>query len=445
MFDSLSEGLSSAFKRLRGRGKLTAKDVEEVLREIRLALLEADVALPATKSLIEAVRERAVGDEVMKALTPAQQVVKIVNEEMVTLLGKETSTVDLASQPPTKILLAGLQGSGKTTTAAKLARHFKGRGQRVLLVAADLQRPAAIDQLATLAEQVEVDVVADRDETDPVSLAKSALEKARQVADVAIFDTAGRLAIDEEMMDQVARVHAVVEPHEVLFVLDSMTGQDALVSATAFSERLPLTGMILTKVDGDARGGAALSAATVTGKPIKFVGTGEKLEDLEPFHPDRIASRILGMGDVLTLIEKAEETVSEEEATKQAKKLMEASFTFDDFLDQMQQVKKMGGIGDLVKMLPGIPGAGNLSDVEVDEDDMVRVEAIIRSMTPAERVNPKIISGSRKQRIAGGSGTKVRDVNDLLKQFNAAKKMMKSFGKMAKKKGRKGGGIDLPF
>jgi signal recognition particle subunit SRP54 len=445
MFDSLSKSLADVFSRLRDRGKLSEKDVSEATREIRLALLEADVALPAVKSLVAGVRERAVGDEVMKALTPGQQVIKIVNEEMIKVLGGQSSPVQLASHPPTVILLAGLQGSGKTTTAAKLAAHFKSRGQRVLLVAADLQRPAAIDQLKVLGEQVGVDVVADVEATDPVALAVSALAKAKSASDVAIFDTAGRLAIDEEMMKQVAAIHDAIQPHEVLFVLDSMTGQDALVSAQAFSETLPLTGMILTKIDGDARGGAALSATSVTGKPIKFVGTGERIEDLESFHPDRIASRILGMGDVLTLIERAEETVSKKDAAEQAKKLLDASFTLDDFLDQMQQVRKMGGIGDLVKMLPGIPGASKMSDIDVDEADMVRVEAIIRSMTPSERADPKKISGSRKQRIANGSGTRVRDVNDLLKQFSAAKKMMRSLGKMAKGRGRKGRGMELPF
>ncbi|HYN99856.1 MAG TPA: adenylyl-sulfate kinase, partial [Actinomycetota bacterium] len=346
-----------------------------------------------------------------------------------------------ANTPPTVIMLAGLQGSGKTTLAAKLGAHLKKKGSKVMLVAADLQRPAAIRQLEVLAGQAGVQFFSAPGETDPVKVARTGLEEGRRHADVVIVDTAGRLGIDEEMMAQVARVHDTVQPHEVLFVLDAMTGQDALHSAKAFSETLPLTGIVLTKIDGDARGGAALSATTITGVPVKFAGVGEKLTDLEPFYPDRIASRILGMGDVLSLIEKAEGTMSKKEAEAQARKVMEAKFTLEDFLTQIQSVKKMGGIADLMKMLPGIPGVGKMSNLDVQDDDVARIEAIIRSMTPQERQDPRIISGSRRIRIAKGSGSQVREVNDLIKQFDAARKMMKQmmkFGPGGGKKGKKG-------
>jgi signal recognition particle subunit SRP54 len=435
MFDSLAERLESVFKKLRGRGRLTEKEVDQALREIRLALLEADVALPAVRSFLDGVRPKAVGEEVLRSLTPAQQVVKIVHEELVRILGGANVPLQFAAKPPSVIMLAGLQGSGKTSTAAKLAAHLKKKGKQPMLVAADLERPAAIRQLEVLGEQVGVPVYSNVNSSDPVAVATEGLRAAERQADVAVVDTAGRLHVDEEMMDQLARVHAVVEPDEVLFVLDAMVGQDALTSAASFAETVPLTGIIITKIDGDARGGAALSAISVTGKPIKFAGVGEKITDLEPFHPDRIASRILGMGDVLTLIEKAEETVSQEEAEKQAKKIIQAKFTLEDFLDQMQQVKKMGGLGSLVKMLPGIPGVGKMSDLEVDDDQIQRLEAIIRSMTPHERAEPKSINGSRRSRIARGSGTQVRDVNDLIKQFEQARKMMRQMMKSGGKRG----------
>ena len=438
MFDTLGDRLDDIFRKLRSRGRLTEKEIDEALREIRVALLEADVALPAVRAFLQHVKAEALGEDVLKSLTPGQQVIKIVHEELVRMLGGKTVGLASASKPPTIIMLAGLQGSGKTSTAAKLASLLRRKGQRPLLVAADLQRPAAIRQLQVLGEQAKVAVHAEMGETDPVAVVRRALEEGRRDADVVILDTAGRLHVDPEMMDQVARVHAVAQPHEVLFVLDAMTGQDALVSAKAFAETIPLTGIIITKLDGDARGGAALSAATVTGQPIKFAGMGEKLVDLEPFHPDRIASRILGMGDVLTLIEKAEATVSKEEAEKQARKILDAAFTLEDFLSQMQQVRKMGGIGSLVKMLPGLPGMGRLSDLAIEDKDMVKLEAIIRSMTPGERNDPRIISGSRRARIARGSGTQVRDVNELLKQFEAVRKMMKSMTKGGGKKGRRG-------
>ena len=438
MFDTLGDRLDGIFKKLRSKGRLTDKEIDEALREIRVALLEADVALPAVRAFLSRVKQAALGEDVLKSLTPGQQVVKIVHEELIAMLGGKTAGLARAAKPPTIIMLAGLQGSGKTSTAAKLAALLRRQGQRPLLVAADLQRPAAIRQLQVLGEQAKVAVHAETGETDPVAVVRRALEEGRRDADVVILDTAGRLHVDPEMMDQVARVHAVAQPDEVLFVLDAMTGQDALVSAKAFAETIPLTGIILTKLDGDARGGAALSAVTVTGKPIKFAGIGEKLGDLEPFHPDRIASRILGMGDVLTLIEKAEAAVSKEEAEVQARKILDASFTLEDFLSQMQQVRKMGGIGSLIKMLPGIPGVGRLKDGMIDDADMARIEAIIRSMTPRERTDPRIISGSRRSRIARGSGTQVREVNELLKQFEQVRKMMRGFTRGKGKKGRPG-------
>ena len=439
VFDALGDRLDNVFRQLRSRGRLTEKDVEAALREIRLALLEADVALPAVKAFLNAIREKAVGEEVLKSLTPGQQVVKLVHDELIDILGGSLAPLKMAPKPPTVILLAGLQGSGKTTLAAKLGAHLKKKGSKVMLVAADLQRPAAIRQLEVLAGQAGVMFHGKLGEKDPVKVARNGLEEGRRSADVVIVDTAGRLGIDEEMMEQVARVHDAVQPHEVLFVLDAMTGQDALNSAKAFSERLPLTGIVLTKIDGDSRGGAALSATTVTGVPVKFAGVGEKLQDLEPFYPDRIASRILGMGDVLSLIEKAEGTMSQEQAEEQARKVLDAKFTLEDFLTQIQSVKKMGGIGDLLKMLPGIPGVGKMSDVDVQDHDVARIEAIIRSMTPEERNDPRIISGSRRIRIAKGSGSQVREVNELLKQFDAARKMMKQMMKFGgQKKGKKG-------
>lgn len=435
MFDTLGQRLEEVFRKLRSRGRLTDKEVDQALREIRLALLEADVALPAVRSFLDGIRSKAVGEEVLRSLSPAQQVVKIVNEELVRILGGTTTPLEFSSKPPTVIMLAGLQGSGKTSTAAKLGAHLKKTGKRACLVAADLQRPAAIRQLEVLGEQAGVPVYSDHESKDAVEVAERGVEAAAREADVVIVDTAGRLHVDEEMMKELQRLHAVLQPTEVLFVLDAMVGQDALASARSFAETVPLTGIILTKIDGDARGGAALSATAVTGKPVKFAGVGEKIEDLEPFHPDRIASRILGMGDVLTLIEKAEETVSHEEAEKQARKILEAKFTLEDFLGQMQQVRKMGGIGNLVKMLPGLPGVGKLSDIEVNEDQIRRLEAIIRSMTPHERADPKTINGNRRTRIARGSGTQVRDVNDLIKQFDQARKMMRQMMKAGGKRG----------
>jgi signal recognition particle subunit SRP54 len=423
MFDAISGRLNDVFGRLRAKGRLSEADVDAALREVRLALLEADVNLSVAKAMLDRVRARAVGSEVTGSLTPGQQVVKIVHDELLTTLGQEAPLVRPPA-PPLVILVAGLQGSGKTTTAAKLANHLRGKGRRPLLVAADLQRPAAIDQLETLGRRIGVPVLADR-KTKPARLAKASLKYARQEGlNVVIIDTAGRLQIDEELMRELAAVEKAAEPHEVLLVVDAMTGQEAVNVAKGFGDRTTLTGLVLTKLDGDARGGAAISAREVTGKPIKFVGLGEGLDDLDVFHPDRMASRILGMGDVLTLIEKAEQTYDEEQTAVTVEKMRTASFDLDDFLDQLQQLRKMGPLQQLVSMLPG---AGQmLRDVDIDERNLGRVEAIIRSMTPVERRDPRGINGSRKRRIADGSGTRPQDVNRVLKQFSEAQKMMKA-------------------
>jgi signal recognition particle subunit SRP54 len=442
MFDTLGNRLDDIFRKLRSRGRLTEKEIDEALREIRVALLEADVALPAVRTFLQHVKAEALGEDVLKSLTPGQQVIKIVHEELVRMLGGQSAGLVTASKPPTVIMLAGLQGSGKTSTAGKLAALLRRKGQRPLLVAADLQRPAAIRQLQILGEQAKVAVHAEMGETDPVAVVRRALEEGRRDADVVIIDTAGRLHVDPEMMDQVARVHALAQPHEVLFVLDAMTGQDALVSAKAFAETIPLTGIIVTKLDGDARGGAALSAATVTGRPIKFAGMGEKLADLEPFHPDRIASRILGMGDVLTLIEKAEAAFDADQAHAAEEKLRSGRFTLEDFLDQMRQMKKMGPLQSIVGMLPGVPK--ELRDAELDEGELGRVEAIICSMTPAERREPSLINGSRRHRIAQGSGTSTQQVNALLKQFKVVQQMMRTMNKGSKKGRRRASVPGLP-
>ena len=440
MFDALSDRFDGIFRRLRGKGRLTEQDVDEVLREIRLALLEADVNLQVTKNFCARVRERCVGEHVSEALNPAQQVVKIVNEELTNTLGGETMRMTFASKPPTVVLMAGLQGSGKTTTAAKLARWFRQQGRNPMLVGADLQRPAAVEQLRTLGERVGVPVWSEP--TDPVDVARRSIDEARRAGrDVVIVDTAGRLAIDAEMMEQVRQISAVTEPHYTFLVVDAMTGQDAVTVAESFHETLELDGVILTKLDGDARGGAALSVKEVVGRPIAFASTGEKLEDFDLFHPDRLAGRILGMGDMLTLIEKAEEAFEKEEAEEAAAKLLEGRFTLEDFLDQMQQVKKMGPLNNLVKMMPGLPKEAK--DVEIDDRELLRLEAIIRSMTPDERQRPEIIDGSRRTRIATGSGSQPNDVQNLLKQFKQMQKMMNQLGGFGSKamrgKNRKGG------
>ncbi len=424
MFDSLSNRLTGVFDRLRSKGRLSEDDVNAALREVRIALLEADVALPVVKTFLARVKERALGTEVTKSLTPGQQVVKIVHEELIVTLGREQAPLARPASPPLVILMVGLQGSGKTTTAAKLAKHLKGKGKRPMLVAADLQRPAAIDQLETLGRSIGVPVHVDRRGKAP-KVVKAALKAAREEgANVVIVDTAGRLQIDTDLMKELSAIKKVADPDETLLVVDAMTGQEAVNVAQGFADYTEVTGLIMTKIDGDARGGAAISAREVTGVPIKFVGTGESIDDLDAFHPDRMASRILGMGDVLSLIEKAEATYDQEEAERAAKKMLDATFDLEDFLEQFQQIKKMGPLQQLVGMLPGAGSA--LRDVQVDEKQLARVEAIIRSMTPGERRNPKMINGSRKRRIAAGSGTRPQDVNGVLKQFAQAQKMMKA-------------------
>jgi len=442
MFDALSDRFEGIFGKLRSRGRLSDTDVDEVLREIRLALLEADVNFQVVKSLVGRIRERAVGVELSKAISPAQQVIKIVNEELTTTLGGETFRITYASKPPTVVLMAGLQGAGKTTRTASLAQWFKSQGRNPIMIGADLQRPAAVEQLRTLGRQIDVPVFSEA--SDPVSVAIAGLAEARSKGrDVVLVDTAGRLAIDTELMDEVRRISEAVQPDFTFLVVDAMTGQDAVNVAESFHSTLELDGVILTKLDGDARGGAALSVKEVVGRPIAFVSTGEKVSDFDLFHPDRLAGRILGMGDMLTLIEKAEEVYEQEEAEAAATKLLEGEFTLDDFLEQMQQIKKMGPLGGLISMLPGVPK--EVRDVEIDDKQIGRVEAIIRSMTIGERTRPEIIDASRRTRIAVGSGTSPAEVSQLVKQFREMSKMMKRMGgmgskKMKKKKGRKGGG-----
>ncbi len=422
MFETLTSRLGGVFAQLRGKGRLSESDVDSALREVRLALLEADVNLDVTKNLLARIRDRAVGEEVHASLNPGQQVIKIVNEELIGTLGEEAATLARPKAPPLRILMVGLQGSGKTTSAAKLAGRLKNEGRRPMLVAADLQRPAAIDQLEQLGKQIDVPVYTDRGGKPP-KLVKAALKEAtRTGVDVVIVDTAGRLQIDRELMSELSAVNKAAAADEVLLVVDAMTGQEAVNVAQGFLDHVELTGVVLSKLDGDARGGAAISVREVTGCPVKFVGVGEGVDDLEAFHPERMASRILGMGDVLTLIEKAEETWDEEQAEEAAEKLRTASFDLEDFLTQFQQIRKMGSLSQLVGMLPGASEA--LGGAQIDESDMARVEAIIRSMTPEERANPKMIRGGRRRRIAAGSGTNAQAVNRLLKQFNETQKMM---------------------
>ena len=446
MFESLSERFEGIFDRLRSKGTLRESDVDEVLREIRLALLEADVNFVVVKTILDRIREAAVGARVHEALNPAQQVIKLVNEALVAALGGESVRIQYASRPPTVVLMAGLQGSGKTTNSAKLARWFRQQGRNPLLVGADLQRPAAVEQLRTMGERVGVPVFSQPG--DPVDTARAGVDEARRLGrDVCIVDTAGRLAIDTELMDQVRRISQATAPDYTFLVVDAMTGQDAVTVAESFDAALALDGVILTKLDGDARGGAALSVKEVVGKPIAFASTGEKVEDFDLFHPDRLASRILGMGDVLTLIEKAEQVYEKDEAEQTAAKLLEGKFTLDDFLEQLQQVRKMGPLQNLMGMMPGMPK--EMRNAEIDEGQVNRVEAIIRSMTRAERVDPTIIDGSRRLRIANGSGTQTSDVSQLIKQFREMQKLMKRMPGISGtkgvrgrkgKKGRKGGG-----
>lgn len=445
VFEGLADKLQQTFKKLRGRGKLTESDVNEAMRDVRMALLEADVNFKVVKDFVAKVKERSIGQEVLNSLTPAQQVIKIVNDEMTALMGGTQSRISISSRPPTVIMLVGLQGAGKTTTAGKLANLLANKqNKRPLLVAADIYRPAAIKQLQVLGEKLDIPVFAMGDKESPVEIAKKALEHAVSYArDIVIIDTAGRLHINEELMAELKAVKQAVKPHEILLVVDSMTGQDAVTVAESFNKDLGLDGVILTKLDGDARGGAALSIKAVTGCPVKFAGMGEKLDALEPFYPDRMASRILGMGDVLSLIEKAESTINLEQAQAMEKKLRKEEFTLDDFLDQLNQVRKMGPLDQILGMIPGM---GNqmkkLQGAEIEEGQVKKVEAIIRSMTKKERRDPSILNGSRRKRIAMGSGTRVQDVNRLLKQFEEARKMMKRFQGMQK---NKKGGMKLPF
>jgi len=437
VFTGLSSRLEDVFRRLRSRGKLTEANVRDALREVRLALLEADVNYGVVKDFIERVREKAVGTAVLQSLTPGQQVVKVVHQELIRLMGDSQSKLNVASVPPTLIMLVGLQGSGKTTTAAKLAKRLQKEGRRPFLIPADVYRPAAITQLKVLGQQIGIPVWETNPAARPVDICHDAIATARSRGhDVIIIDTAGRLHIDEGMMEELKELNRVLTPHEILFVADSMTGQDAVNMAKTFNDALALDGIILTKLDGDARGGAALSIWSVTGKPIKFVGTGEKVDALEPFHPERIASRILGMGDVLSLIERAEETISVEKAKELEKKLREETFTLEDFKEQLQQVRNMGSFDQILSMLPGMSGMKN---AQVDEREFVRIEAIINSMTPGERQNPTMLNGSRRRRIAQGSGTQIQDVNRLLKQFVETRKLMKRF-MQGGKKGKIGGG-----
>lgn len=444
VFESLSEKLQNALGKLKGKGKLNEKDLDAAMREVRLALLEADVNFKVVKDFIKSVKERAIGSEVLESLTPGQQVIKIVNDELTRLMGDKEEKLNFSSSPPTVILMCGLQGAGKTTTTGKLAYNLKKQNKRPLLVACDIYRPAAIKQLEVVGERVGVPVFSMGNKHDPVDIAKASLEHGKKHGnDVIIIDTAGRLHIDEELMEEIKNIHEAVKPKEVLLVLDAMTGQDAVNVADSFNSALGISGVILTKLDGDARGGAALSIRAVTQKPIKFVGMGEKLDQLEPFHPDRMASRILGMGDVLSLIEKAQANMDEKKAMELEKKMRTAQFTFDDFLDQLEQMKNMGPLDQLLGMMPGVNSKA-LKGLDVNEKDLLRVEAVIKSMTKKERENPDIIDSSRRKRIAMGSGTNVQEVNKLLKQFKETKKMMKKFTDMEKTMKKKGK-LGFPF
>ncbi len=440
-FESLSDKLQNVFKRLRGKGRLTESDVKDAMREVKLALLEADVNFKVVKQFIASVTDRAVGQDVLNSLTPGQMVIKIVNEEMIALMGDTTTEITFVSGGPTVIMMCGLQGAGKTTMSAKLANKFKSQGKKPLLVACDIYRPAAIDQLKVNGEKVGVPVFSMGTNNSAVNIAKAAMEHAKKEGNnVIIIDTAGRLHIDEQLMQELADIKEAVGVHHTVLTVDAMTGQDVLNVATTFEEKLGITGVILTKLDGDTRGGAALSLRAVTGKPILYVGTGEKLTDVEQFYPDRMASRILGMGDVLSLIDKVQAEVTEEQAREMEKKLRRAEFNFEDFYDQIQNMKKMGGIKSLLGMLPGM---GQLKDIEIDDDAFKQTEAMINSMTKKERLNPEIITPPRKRRIAAGAGVDISDVNKLMKQYEQSKKMMKQMSGMMGKKGK--GGFKLPF
>ena len=430
MFENLSDKLDSVFRKLKGHGKLSESNIVEGLKEVRMALLEADVHYRVAKKFIAAVKERALGQEVLASLTPGQQVIKIVNEELTELMGSSHEELNLSGPSPVAIMLVGLQGSGKTTTAGKLAVFLRNKGRKPYLVPADVYRPAAIDQLQKLGSQLDVPVFPSSVDMDPVQICREAKTTAhRQGCDTLLLDTAGRLHVDEKLMDELSRINDAVKPSDILLVADAMTGQDAVNIAQSFDETLDIGGVILTKMDGDARGGAALSIKSITGKPIKFIGVGEKLNELEPFHPDRLASSILGMGDVLTLIEKAQDAVDEKKAAELEKKLRKSQFTLEDFRDQMVQIRKMGSLGDIMKMIPGMGKLKQLKNMDVDETEFVRIEAIINSMTPRERQRHTIINGSRRRRIAKGSGTRVQDVNRLLKNYVQMLKMLKKINK----------------
>src|SRR3954468_2971834 len=445
-FEGLADRLQSTIQKIRGKGKVTEADVKEMMREVRLALLEADVNFKVVKEFIKRISERAVGQEVMKSLTPGQQVIKVVKEELTVLMGGEQSKIAVSNRPPSIIMMVGLQGAGKTTTTGKLANLLRKKYNRnPLLVAADIYRPAAIKQLETLGKQLDMPVFSLGDQVSPVEIAKQAIQKAKEDhLDYVLIDTAGRLHVDEALMDELKQIKELTNPDEIFLVVDAMTGQDAVNVASSFNELLGLTGVVLTKLDGDTRGGAALSIRAVTQTPIKFVGLGEKLDAIEAFHPERMASRILGMGDVLTLIEKAQANVDEDKAKELEQKMRTASFTLDDFLDQLGQVRKMGPLDELVKMMPGANKIKGLNNLQIDEKQISHVEAIIKSMTTAEKNQPEIINASRRKRIAKGSGTTVPEINRLLKQFDEMKKMMKQMTGM-QQKGKKKGGFKFPF
>lgn len=446
-FENIAERLQNVFKNLRGKGKLSEKDVREAMREVRLALLEADVNYRVVKEFVNKVTERAIGSEVLESLTPGQQVIKIVHDELTQLMGGSQSKINIASQPPTVVMIVGLQGSGKTTTSAKLARYFKKQGKSPLLVACDVYRPAAIKQLQVLGEQLEIRVFSLGEKQSPVDIARGAVSFAQKNGhDFVILDTAGRLHVDEELMDELEQLKKNCHPQEILLVVDAMTGQDAVNVAESFNQKLGLDGVILTKLDGDTRGGAALSVKAVTGAPVKFAGVGEKLDALEPFHPERMASRILGMGDVLTLIEKAQAAVDMQKAQEFERKMRLNEFTLEDFLEQIQQMRNLGPLDQFMELIPGMGRMKGLQGLEINEKDIGHVEAIIQAMTPDERHKPEIINGSRRKRIAAGSGTSLQDVNRILKQFAQMKKLMKQFTRQQfSGKGRKKGFAKIPF
>ncbi len=442
-FEGLADRLQETLKKIRGKGKVTEADVKSMMREVRLALLEADVNFKVVKDFVNRVKERAVGQEVLKSLTPGQQVIKVVNDELTQLMGGEQSKLATSARPPTVIMMVGLQGAGKTTSTGKLAKYLQNQNRSPMLIAADIYRPAAIKQLEVLGEQLDVPVFSLGNKENPVKIVQQGIQKAKEEhCDYVLIDTAGRLHVDEALMDELHQIKQEANPDEILLVIDAMTGQDAVNVAQSFNEQLELSGVVLTKLDGDTRGGAALSVKAVTGKPIKFVGMGEKMDALEPFHPDRMASRILGMGDVLTLVEKAQREMDEQKAKELERKMRKMAFTFDDFLDQLEQVRNMGPLDELLGMLPGAGKMKGLKNLQVDEKKLGQVEAIVRSMTKEEKQKPEIINASRRKRIAAGSGTSVQDVNRLLKQFQDMKKMMKQMTSMSKKKKK---GFKFPF